>query len=154
MAFSEESMKNEHKKVEKAGKVGPAWKPVPVKGLRWYRAYATMNFAQRHLFTGYGLCNTMYVCNEQRSRQEYLIRPNYSTYPYKYIVKQFRSLQITDSVFFVYFFIKTYVVGTHLNCIDLSMQFKWVPTIYACKKKIRKKNQKKEHKKHCIIIIS
>ena len=24
----------------------------------------------------------------------------------------------------LYFFIKAYVVGTHLNCIDLSMQFK------------------------------
>ena len=26
--------------------------------------------------------------------------------------------------FFVYFFTKAYVVGTHLNCIDKSMQFK------------------------------
>ena len=25
---------------------------------------------------------------------------------------------------FLIFFIKAYVVGTHLNCIDLSMQFK------------------------------
>ena len=39
-------------------------------------------------------------------------------------VKQFRSLQITASVLFVYFFIKAYVVGTHLNFIDLLMQFK------------------------------
>ena len=30
--------------------------------------------------------------------------------------------------FFLIFFIKAYVVGTHLNCIDKSMQFKWVPT--------------------------
>ena len=29
------------------------------------------------------------------------------------------------------FFIKVYVVGTHLNCINKSMQFKWVLTIYA-----------------------
>ena len=29
---------------------------------------------------------------------------------------------------FLIFFIKAYVVGTHLNCIDNSMQFKWVPT--------------------------
>ena len=41
------------------------------------------------------------------------------------------SLQITASVLFVYFFVKAYVVGTHLNCIHLSMQFKWVPTTYA-----------------------
>ena len=54
----------------------------------------------------------------------YHIRPNYRTYPYKRTVKQFRSLQITASVLFVYFFEKAYVVGTHLNCIDLSMQFK------------------------------
>ena len=43
---------------------------------------------------------------------------------YKRTVKQFRCLQITASVFSRYFFIKAYVVGTHLNCIDLSMQFK------------------------------
>ena len=32
---------------------------------------------------------------------------------------------------FLNFFIKASVVGTHLNCIDKSMQFKWVPTAYA-----------------------
>ena len=48
----------------------------------------------------------------------YRIRPNYRTYPYKRTVKQFRSLQITASVIFVYFFVKAYVVGTHWNCID------------------------------------
>ena len=37
--------------------------------------------------------------------------------------------------FFLIFFIKAYVVGTHLNCIDKSMQFKWVPTTYAFMKK-------------------
>ena len=37
--------------------------------------------------------------------------------------------------FFLIFFIKTYVVGTHLNCIDKRMQFKWVPTTYAFIKK-------------------
>ena len=31
-------------------------------------------------------------------------------------------------VFFLIFFIKTYAVGTHLNCINKLMQFKWVPT--------------------------
>ena len=36
---------------------------------------------------------------------------------------------------FLIFFIKAYVVGTHLNYIDKSMQFKWVPTTYAFKKK-------------------
>ena len=48
-------------------------------------------------------------------------------------------IQITASVLFVYFFIKAYVVGTHLNCIDLSMQFKCVPTTYAFIQKIRKR---------------
>ena len=33
--------------------------------------------------------------------------------------------------FFFSDFIKAYVVGTHLNCIDKSMQFKWVHTTYA-----------------------
>ena len=61
----------------------------------------------------------------------YRIQSYYRTYPYKRTVKQFRSLQITASVLFVYFFIKAYVVGTYLNCIDLSMQFKWVPTTNA-----------------------
>ena len=56
---------------------------------------------------------------------------------------------ITTSILFVYFFIKTYVVGIHLNCTDLSRQFKWVPKTYAFLKKIRKKNTKKT----CISII-
>ena len=71
--------------------------------------------------------------------QKYRIQPNYRTYPYKRTVKQFRSLQITARVLFVYFFVKAYVVGTHLNCIDLLMQFKWVPTTYAFFKTIRQK---------------
>ena len=29
--------------------------------------------------------------------------------------------------FFLIFFIKAYVVGTHMNCIDLSMQFNRYP---------------------------
>ena len=33
--------------------------------------------------------------------------------------------------FFLIFFIKAYVVDTHLICVDKSMQFKWVPTTYA-----------------------
>ena len=52
----------------------------------------------------------------------YRIWPNYRTYPYKGTLKYFRSLQITASVLFVHFFIKADVVGTHLNCINLSMQ--------------------------------
>ena len=34
---------------------------------------------------------------------------------------------------------KAYAVGTHLNCIDKLMQFKWVPTTYAFIKKKTKK---------------
>ena len=66
----------------------------------------------------------------------YRIRSNYCTYPYKRTVKKFHSLQITASVIFLYFLLKAYVVGTHLNCIK-SMQFKRVPTTYAFVKKIR-----------------
>ena len=35
-----------------------------------------------------------------------------------------------NAIFFLIFFIKVFM-GTHLNCIDKSMQFKWVPTTYA-----------------------
>ena len=38
-------------------------------------------------------------------------------------------------LFFLIFSIKAYVVGIHLNCIDKSMQFKWVPITYAFIKK-------------------
>ena len=38
-------------------------------------------------------------------------------------------------VFFLIFFIKAYVVGTHLKCIDKSVHFKLVPTTYAFIKK-------------------
>ena len=40
-------------------------------------------------------------------------------------------LPIKSMIFCLIFFIKAYVVGTHLNCIDKLMQFKWVPTTYA-----------------------
>ena len=70
----------------------------------------------------------------------YRIRSNYRTYPYKRTVKKFHRLQITACVLFLYILIKAYVAGTLLNCIDLSMQFKWVPTTYAFIKKIRKKS--------------
>ena len=36
---------------------------------------------------------------------------------------------------FLIFFIKAYVMGTHLNCIKKLMQFKWVSTTYALIKK-------------------
>ena len=68
----------------------------------------------------------------------YRIRPTYLTCPYKRTVKRFRSLQITVRVLFVYFFLKAYVVGNHLNYIDLSMEFKLVPTTYAFIKKKKK----------------
>ena len=43
------------------------------------------------------------------------------------------EMVIDDYVFFfcLIFFIKAYVVGTHLNCINKLMQFKQVPTTYA-----------------------
>ena len=79
---------------------------------------------------------------------KYRIRPNYRTYPYKRTVKQFRSLQITASAI-----LSTYIVCTHLNCIDLSMQFKWVPTIYAFIKKIRRKKTDKHHQIGSLLIF-
>ena len=47
--------------------------------------------------------------------------------------KQRRAYAMFSCVrfFSLNFFTKAYVVGTHLNCIDKSMQFKWVPTTYA-----------------------
>ena len=41
-------------------------------------------------------------------------------------------------IFFLIFFMKAYVEGTHLNCIDKSIQIKWVPTTYALIKKSTK----------------
>ena len=46
----------------------------------------------------------------------YRIRSNYRTYPYKRTVKKFRSLQITASVIFLYFFLKAYVVCNSNEC--------------------------------------
>ena len=40
------------------------------------------------------------------------------------------QIMLMRCFFFLIFFIKAYVVGTHLNCIDKLMQFKWVPTTY------------------------
>ena len=38
--------------------------------------------------------------------------------------------------FFLIFFIKAYVVGTHLNCID-KLQFKWAPTTLCLYKEVQ-----------------
>ena len=58
----------------------------------------------------------------------YLLRVHYKK-------DQKRTYIMMTMRFFLTFFTKAYVVGTHLNCIDLSMQFKWVPTTYAFVKK-------------------
>ena len=87
----------------------------------------------------------------QHRKTTFHIWPNYHTYPYKLTIKQFRSLQITVSVLSVYFFIKAYVVGTHLICIDLLMLIKWVPTTYAFIMKIRKTTKKKTLHQHHLI---
>ena len=47
---------------------------------------------------------TSYFVTEGLLKFNYSIQPNYHTYPYKRTVKQFRSLQITTCVFFVYLF--------------------------------------------------
>ena len=85
----------------------------------------------------------------------YRIRPNYRTmrlgfskllekllkYVPTYIKGTLKKRSAKDlsnytySILFLIFFTKAYVVGTHLNCIDKSMQFKWVPTTYAFVKK-------------------
>ena len=52
----------------------------------------------------------------------YRIRSNYRTYPYKPHSRNSVVFRLQPVYFFLYFFIKAYVVGTHLNCIDLSMQ--------------------------------
>ena len=51
------------------------------------------------------------------------------------------SKDLFDDVYvilFSYFLYKAYVVGTNLNCIVMSMQFKLVPTTFALKKKLTK----------------
>ena len=57
----------------------------------------------------------------------YLLRIHYKNQKRTYLMMIIR--------FFLTFFIKAYVVGAHLNCMDKSMQFKWVPTTYAFIKK-------------------
>ena len=64
------------------------------------------------------------------------------------ISAQSGSLQITASVLFVYFFIKAYVVGTHLNCIIDAIQ---MSTHNIC---IYNENKKKLHNHHQISVYS
>ena len=88
-----------------------------------------------------------------KSPMHYRIRPNYRTYPNKRAVKQFRSLQITARVLFVYFTVKAYVMGAHLNCIDLlRCSSNENSQNYACIKKIRE-NLKISHK-HNLVSLS
>ena len=48
------------------------------------------------------------------------IQPNYCTYPYKHTVEQFCSLHPDNSpCTLICFFIKAYIVGTHLNYLYL-----------------------------------
>ena len=91
-------------------------------------------------------------CCSNKLWSAYCIRPNYRTvrlgFPnlqdtlicgqiciyllrIHYKKDQKRTYLMMTMRFFLTFFTKAYVVGTHLNCIDLSMQFKWVPTTYA-----------------------
>ena len=51
----------------------------------------------------------------------YLLRIHYK--------KSEKDLFDDDYAFFLIFFIKAYVVGTHLNCIDKSMQFTEYPQL-------------------------
>ena len=50
------------------------------------------------------------------------MHPNYRSYPYNCTVKQFDILVVDyRSCTFISFFTKAYVVGTHLNCHDESI---------------------------------
>ena len=71
---------------------------------------------------------------------DYRICPNYCTYPFKHTVKQFRSLQITANILFVYNFTKAYIVGT--------------PSISTQNICFYKDNQKKKKKHKNIIFAS
>ena len=56
----------------------------------------------------------------------YNIWPNYRTYPYKHTVKWFSCLQIVYIYIRYFFFKKAYVVGTHLNCLNLMSTHKYI----------------------------
>ena len=55
-------------------------------------------------------------------------------------------------LFFLIFFLKAYILGTHLNCIDISMQFKEVPTTCAFIKKYTIWNLKTTELLDCVLI--
>ena len=77
--------------------------------------------------------NKQFISNIPRN---YRIQPNYCTCSYKRTVKQLSNLKDYNQCTFIYFFMKkTYVVGTHLNCLDKSRQFKQVSTTYDSIKK-------------------
>ena len=78
----------------------------------------------------------LFLHKKTPNKQTYCIRSNNRTYPYKRTLMKFRSL-ITASVLFIYFFIKAYVVGSHMNCIDLIQ----MSTHNIC---LYKENQKKK----------
>ena len=50
-----------------------------------------------------------------------------------------KGLQITASVLFVYFFIKAYILGIHLNCINFSYNSNEYPQHMLLKRKSEKK---------------
>ena len=64
------------------------------------------------------------------------IRPNNCTYSYKRTVKQFLRPDYSLPTL-IPFFIKSYVVGTHLNCLEKSRQFKCIPTTYDFIKEVK-----------------
>ena len=70
--------------------------------------------------------------------------------PYKRTVKQFWSLQITARVLFVYFFIKAYVVGTHLTSTCGCSSDEYPQHMLLLRKSENKNKKKTSHKRHMI----
>ena len=68
--------------------------------------------------------NSYYICFHEKIRNTVFnlitARTPISTQSRNSVVFRLQPVYLK----FPYFFIKAYVVGTHLNCIDLSMQFK------------------------------
>ena len=99
----------------------------------------------------------MSILNEYPIYSKYYIRPYYCTmclgffkitgklvvqYVSTYTKGTLKQGSVNDAyvmllcfLFFLIFFIKAHIVGTHLNCIDKLMHFKWAPTTYAFIKK-------------------
>ena len=57
--------------------------------------------------------------------------------PTKVTLQRRSAKNLFDDVYPIFsdFLYKAYVVSTHLNCIDKSMELNWVPTTYAFIKK-------------------